>query len=76
LARLAQQTPAGPKWFNIEASLGRVWGTRWPPKCQAARSPQHNAASDWQIGAGEIDKVRHALPADLRALWPISSQVV
>ena len=28
-----------------------------------------------KIGAGEIDKVRHALPADLRALWPVSSQV-
>ena len=28
-----------------------------------------------KIGAGEIDKVRHALRADLRALWPVSSRV-
>jgi uncharacterized protein (DUF2267 family) len=27
-----------------------------------------------KIGAGEIDKVRHALPSDLRALWPVSSK--
>jgi uncharacterized protein (DUF2267 family) len=27
-----------------------------------------------KITAGEIDKVRHALPADLRALWPVASQ--
>jgi uncharacterized protein (DUF2267 family) len=27
-----------------------------------------------KIAAGEIEKVRHALPADLRALWPASSQ--
>lgn len=27
-----------------------------------------------KLAAGEIEKVRHALPADLRALWP-SSQV-
>jgi uncharacterized protein (DUF2267 family) len=27
-----------------------------------------------RIAAGEIDKVRHALPADLRALWPASSK--
>ena len=26
-----------------------------------------------KLGPGEINKVRHALPADLRALWPISS---
>ncbi len=27
-----------------------------------------------KIAAGEIEKVRHALPADLRALWPHPSQ--
>jgi uncharacterized protein (DUF2267 family) len=27
-----------------------------------------------KIAAGEIEKVRHALPADIRALWPHSSQ--
>jgi uncharacterized protein (DUF2267 family) len=27
-----------------------------------------------KIGSGEIDKVRHSLPADLRALWPASSK--
>ena len=27
-----------------------------------------------KITAGEIEKVRHALPADLRALWPVASQ--
>ena len=27
-----------------------------------------------KIAAGEIEKVRHALPADLRALWPASSK--
>ncbi len=27
-----------------------------------------------KINAGEIDKVRHALPSDLRALWPVSSE--
>ena len=27
-----------------------------------------------KIGAGEIEDVRHALPADLRALWPASSK--
>ena len=27
-----------------------------------------------KIGAGEIEDVRHALPADLRALWPVASQ--
>ncbi len=27
-----------------------------------------------KIAAGEIDKVRHELPADLRALWPVPSQ--
>jgi uncharacterized protein (DUF2267 family) len=27
-----------------------------------------------KIAAGEIEKVRHALPADLRALWPASSR--
>ena len=27
-----------------------------------------------KIEAGEIDDVRHALPADLRALWPLPSQ--
>jgi len=27
-----------------------------------------------KIAAGEIDKVRHALPADVRALWPASSK--
>lgn len=27
-----------------------------------------------KIAAGEIDKVRHELPADLRALWPLPSQ--
>jgi uncharacterized protein (DUF2267 family) len=27
-----------------------------------------------KIAAGEIEKVRHALPADLRALWPVPSQ--
>ncbi len=27
-----------------------------------------------KISAGEIDDVRHALPADLRALWPLPSQ--
>ncbi len=28
-----------------------------------------------KLSAGEIEKVRHALPADLRALWPVASQV-
>jgi len=28
-----------------------------------------------KLSAGEIEKVRHALPADLRALWPVVSQV-
>jgi uncharacterized protein (DUF2267 family) len=27
-----------------------------------------------KISAGEIEDVRHALPADLRELWPVSSQ--
>ena len=27
-----------------------------------------------KIAAGEIEKVRHALPAGIRALWPIASQ--
>ena len=27
-----------------------------------------------KVAAGEIEKVRHALPADIRALWPHSSQ--
>jgi uncharacterized protein (DUF2267 family) len=27
-----------------------------------------------KISAGEIDKVRRALPSDLRALWPVSSK--
>jgi uncharacterized protein (DUF2267 family) len=27
-----------------------------------------------KIASGEIEDVRHALPADLRALWPISSK--
>jgi uncharacterized protein (DUF2267 family) len=27
-----------------------------------------------KISAGEIDKVRRALPSDLRALWPASSE--
>lgn len=27
-----------------------------------------------KIAAGEIEKVRHALPADLRALWPSRSE--
>lgn len=27
-----------------------------------------------KLSAGEIDKVRHALPADLRALWPATSK--
>jgi uncharacterized protein (DUF2267 family) len=27
-----------------------------------------------KITAGEIEKVRHALPADVRALWPLPSQ--
>jgi uncharacterized protein (DUF2267 family) len=27
-----------------------------------------------KITAGEIEKVRHALPADLRALWPVASR--
>jgi uncharacterized protein (DUF2267 family) len=27
-----------------------------------------------KIGAGEIEDVRHSLPADLRALWPVSSK--
>jgi uncharacterized protein (DUF2267 family) len=27
-----------------------------------------------KIAAGEIEKVRHALPADVRALWPVASQ--
>jgi uncharacterized protein (DUF2267 family) len=27
-----------------------------------------------KIGTGEIDDVRHALPADIRALWPLPSQ--
>jgi len=27
-----------------------------------------------KISAGEIEKVRHALPADLRALWPAASK--
>jgi uncharacterized protein (DUF2267 family) len=27
-----------------------------------------------KIAAGEIEDVRHALPADLRALWPLPSQ--
>jgi len=27
-----------------------------------------------KIATGEIDKVRHELPADLRALWPLPSQ--
>jgi len=27
-----------------------------------------------RIGAGEVAKVRHALPADIRALWPVSSE--
>lgn len=27
-----------------------------------------------KIAAGEIDNVRHELPADLRALWPLPSQ--
>jgi uncharacterized protein (DUF2267 family) len=26
-----------------------------------------------KIGAGEIQDVRHALPADVRALWPITA---
>jgi uncharacterized protein (DUF2267 family) len=26
-----------------------------------------------KVAAGEIEKVRHALPADIRALWPHSS---
>ena len=28
-----------------------------------------------KLSAGEIEKVQHALPADLRALWPVASQV-
>lgn len=28
-----------------------------------------------KIAAGEIEKVRHGLPADLRALWSLPSQV-
>jgi len=28
-----------------------------------------------KLSAGEIEKVQHALPADLRALWPVVSQV-
>ncbi len=28
-----------------------------------------------KIGAGEIDKVRHPLPADSPGLWPVSSEV-
>lgn len=28
-----------------------------------------------KITAGEIEEVRHALPADIRALWPLPSQV-
>ncbi len=27
-----------------------------------------------KIAAGEVEKVRHALPADLRALWPSESE--
>ena len=27
-----------------------------------------------KLSAGEIEKVRHALPADLRSLWPVPSQ--
>ena len=27
-----------------------------------------------KVAAGEIEKVRHALPADIRAIWPHSSQ--
>ena len=27
-----------------------------------------------KVAAGEIEKVRHALPADIRSLWPHSSQ--
>jgi uncharacterized protein (DUF2267 family) len=27
-----------------------------------------------KIGAGEVEDVRHALPADLRALWPATSR--
>jgi uncharacterized protein (DUF2267 family) len=27
-----------------------------------------------KITAGEIRQVRHALPADIRALWPLPSQ--
>jgi uncharacterized protein (DUF2267 family) len=27
-----------------------------------------------KISAGEIEKVRHALPADIRAMWPVPSE--
>jgi uncharacterized protein (DUF2267 family) len=27
-----------------------------------------------RLSAGEIEKVQHSLPADLRALWPVASQ--
>lgn len=28
-----------------------------------------------KLAAGEIEKVRHALPSDLRALWPLPSDI-
>jgi uncharacterized protein (DUF2267 family) len=62
----------------MESTVFRKWlaerGCRFDRHEHERRHEGHASAvflllSD-KIGAGEIDKIRHALPKDLRALWP------